>query len=118
MSIEQNLEDDMINKHRKIHTVEVGDYSDLVIEKVGKGLFSYNRTVSFMYSGMPDDKRFVISTVKKFSGGESSYGGFAHVYYPIDKEQIRILGNQFRIIDVNPDEILLQYIGKMVGENG
>jgi hypothetical protein len=74
--------------------------------------------LSILYSGMPNDQTFALTAVSSvgqhipalhsfFMPDESHY----LIYYRKDSKEINVLDKRFRVVYVNPDEILLQKLG-------
>ncbi|GEM_PF-6370791 len=84
----------------KIKTGTIG-----IIKK--QGLF--NRNIRLLYSGMPNNQTFAISPVYKESSVSEGFTAMV-IYYHIESTKINILENQYKVIDVNKDWIVLQPI--------
>lgn len=61
-------------------------------------LFTDN--INLLYSGMPNNQTFAISL---FAGFNSPV-----IYYPIESTMIHVLENEYKVIEVNKDWIILQ----------
>lgn len=78
-----------------------------VFEKEGE----YHQIVkmSILYSGMPNKETFALSPITlPFIGEPGKYCPV--IYYPITKKEINVLEDKFAVIDVTPEEIILQYV--------
>ena len=102
-----SLEERMVNKERKIYTVKTGQLLKLWRP-------STNYRIDLIYSGIPEDNgnRFVISGIH----GYLNEGGSSQLFYPLDQTEIVVISDKFRVVDVNPEEIQLQYLGKVKNE--
>ena len=65
---------------------------------------------SMMYSGMPTEFTFAVSPVVDEAFLNNGFKFAPTVYFPITRQQINLLGNSFQVLNVTPDEILLQYL--------
>ena len=76
-----------------------------------------NRT-SFIYSGIPDDKRFLLMIPKPdkkvYDGAIFHTVRREHIrlYFPLDAKQILVEGYQFSVENITPENIILKYLGK------
>lgn len=79
----------------KIYRVHTGEFITI---KTG-----VLNSVRFIYSGMPDEKRFIISPVLNEAIFYQGSGFSPQVYYSIDTEIIRILDSKFNLVEANAD---------------
>ncbi len=73
-----------------------------------KGLFVQN--IRLLYSGMPNNQTFTMTPVVKEESISDGFGFTPVIYYHIESTKINILENEYKVIDVNKDWIVLQPI--------
>ena len=67
-------------------------------------------TLHLLYSGMPNDDTFALSPVVTQALFLEGFKYATTIFYRKDRKQIEVIGDEFKVVDVTPDEITLQFV--------
>ena len=89
------------------YEIEVGNFRRITTR--AGGVFKEELWMNLWYCGMPNEQCFSVG----LEASKSAFGGYGfNLYYPLSKKEVRILGWDFRVADVNPDKIILEYLNR------
>jgi len=74
------------------------------------GLFSDG--IKLLYSGMPNSQTFAISPIMREESFTDGFGFTPVIYYHIESTSISILEEEYNVVDVNKDWVVLELIKK------
>lgn len=57
------------------------------------------------YRGMPSEKTFSLS------GEQSAHGSTIYTFYPANADKVAFGSREYKVVDVKPDKIILDYFG-------
>jgi len=81
----------------KLHTLDVGE--PLKLEK--KSLFGKHSSI--LFAGMPSDSCYSIVAAWSHGYNSAAY----NLFFPLDQSHIEVLGNEFELKKVSPNQIEL-----------
>jgi hypothetical protein len=85
------------------YKINTGEFAE-----IKRGILSSNLPI--LYSGMPNDDTFALSPVTKQSFFMEGFKFSTTIYYRKDRKEIRVLDDDFRVVEVTPDYIVLNYV--------
>ena len=85
------------------YKIRTGDFAE-----VKHGLLQ--GTLHVLYSGMPNNETFVLTPVVSQALFLEGFKFAVTIYYRKDGKQINVLGDDFKVVEVTPDQITLQYM--------
>jgi len=66
-------------------------------------------TLHLLYSGMPNNDTFALSPVVSQAIFLEGFKYAAMIFYRKDRKEIEVIGDEFQVVEVTPDEITLQF---------
>jgi hypothetical protein len=63
-----------------------------------------------LYSGMPNDDPFALSPEVSQALLLEGFKFAPMIFYRKDRQQINVLGDDFKVVEVTPDQITLQFL--------
>ena len=108
-TFENEPEENLFDAKRTEHVIKVGQR--LNIFRPGTGLLDTTK-IDFVYSGMSETQEsfYITAMVHDYQSLSS-----AEIRYPSNIEEIIVLEDKFRVVKVNPDLLILNYLGKFDG---
>ena len=85
------------------YTIQTGNFAE-----IKRGLLQ--GTLNLLYSGMPSDNSFILTPIVSEALLLQGFKFATPIFYRSDREKISVLGDEFRVLNVTPDEIKLHYV--------
>lgn len=85
------------------YKIKTGDFAE-----IKRGILE--GSLPILYSGMPNDDTFALSPVTKQSFFMEGFRFSTTIYYRKDRREINVLGDDFKVVEVTPDYIVLEYV--------
>jgi hypothetical protein len=85
------------------YTIRTGSFAE-----IKRGLLQ--GTLNLLYSGMPNDSTFVLTPIVNEAVLLQGFKFATPIFYRKDCNAINVLGDEFRVLDVNPDKIRLHFV--------
>jgi hypothetical protein len=85
------------------YKIQTGDFA-----KIKRG--NLQGSLNLLYSGMPNDDTFALSPEVSQSLLLEGFKFVPMIFYRKGRKDISVLGDEFKVIDVTPDAITLQFV--------